>query len=962
VWEPPRSKESRVAAPNQTLGRVLNWHLRGACLQVLGWLRTSRRWLVCLLLLLASLRTIAWLPAGRSPDNANSFSPVMPIQASFSSQLLPWLNANDGGFLNPHIAAALQTLPQYVLSDLGFSTWSAQVVWLVTLYFIGSVLASAAFARLLPSQAKAWPIVAVCGVAYQLSPSLIYGLQDTAAYGLPAAYYWGIPLLFLACSYLVDSRSPLIGPLIGFTSLLLFNDFPSILALLPALVILNLLAAVLRARQMHVRLRTLLARVVYALCWTASLNLWWFLPEYQYRTQLLGTLATSAPSSTVLPNHLFAVLALQWRYPPISSIIPYQGVGLSLTAGVLVALIAFSAPLFFRRNSVALLLYAGWVATIIPLYAYALPLGPAWIALLHQSVYFNVLRNSIRFEFLYAFLFAIVFALGVAGVANAVQTAWGRLGDRRGVGHRSHPMTARRGSRFVPAFITVAAVTVLIAASFPAINGDVVVNTTYNGRTVSPAVPPVRGVSVPAFYYSARAWLQSTFPGAPKMVFPMPGTWLSAGSDLGWGYEGGSAIYESLLPPPLIMNLAGTLTQPSFPAVAASYEFAATGGPPGNATFVPMNGTIGLWSGYTGDSVQLVSENATAGVGLERWTLNMSHYYGTNGHIFTQSITQLPVGAAYISFDLSAPVKGHFYFSWGHSPALVGWYPVSVPDIGNHLVVVTCTSVPPIAYNQTLLPVSAFGNANELAFRYVPSGPLSDSSTVVSISNLTVYVAGTLGLLYYIRSLGAQLIVIDTSIQGGPTAPLENIASFSALQKALDPDLLRTFGNLSVYTVPDSLGLVTAPAAVTSTTNYSLAWQASQSSPSQYFVVDQPAWVSSTSQATDLQVSETSPDSFRVSGECASSCFLALLQNYNDEWQMTDGSHVVRAHFEINGWANAWLLNASGRFSVVIEIAALSALETGLLVSGVLSAGLVVLAVWPRRLVSWLRGTTVRYS
>jgi hypothetical protein len=904
------------------------------------WLASGRRGWAYLVLFVVSLRVVFWLPPGYSPDNANSFSPSMPLVSSPLSNFGPWINATDGGYLNPSIPHAIDAVPQLALSTLGFSTWTAQCIWLVLLYFLGSLLASEAFREIFRNQVGRWLIVASSGIAYQLSPSLIYGLQDTAAYGLPISFFWGIPLLVLLGAYITHRRWRLVAPFFGAATLLFFAEFPTSLVLAPILGVLILAVVGDRAATSGLRLSALAARTSYFVLWAGIFNLWWLLPELQYHGQLLSTLQTSTPPSTVYSNHLFYLLALNWDWPQISSVISYQSVGVSLAAGLVVAIVAFSSVLAYRSSFVGLIFYAIWLLLFIPLYGYSQPVGPYYVGLLHQSTLLNLIRNPVRFEFLFAFLFAMNFATGAALVASTL---------RRIVLQRSERRPARdtlrsKVVRTVPIEVVVTAFVVLVlaAASLPLVNGDVVVNTTYNGSTVLPATPSSHGVRVPGFYAQASTWLMENHPGATKFLLPMPGTWLSAGSRLSWGYEGGAAIYQTLLPPPLIMNQAGTLTQPAFPAVSAAYGFAAAGGSPGPPVSIPMNGTISVWSGYAGDSVRPVAPIGSGGTVTLDWTVNLSRNYGPNGHIFTQTVRGLPAGAAYFGFWITSPEPGRILFGWANETTSVGWYPVSASSTST-FALVSASLPPPINYNASF-PARGFANASQLAFSFIPSGPPVNRSVVIRITNYTAYVADPRGMEYYLESLGADLVVVDSSIVASSPDSLQNLSNYEAVLRFLSPDRVANFGNLTIYSLPGSLPMVSGANFLSPVWNYSLAWS-DRESDSPYFAVDPPDWVGTQFSSIAMTSRWVSDSEVQVAGTCGGRCMIVLLQNFDSLWAADSSTGLRLAHLEVNGWANAWLVNSSGPFSLTIELTPQTTLVLSLF--GSITAGFILVLLSP---------------
>jgi hypothetical protein len=865
-----------------------------------------------------AIRVVWWLPMGNSPDGANSFSPAFPILQPFQLTAFPWNPVLENGFPNPQIPRFIESLPLYGLSALRLGPWATQVIWLFFLYWVGSAVAMLAAARIFPLRGTNLTFLLLVGVGYQLSPSLMFGLQDTAAFGLPIATYWGVPLLTYFVLKLDGTRNWWAPVGVGASTLLLMTEFPA--TLVP-----SLLLAVVLGVLLIVRLPRLVRWSRFAMIggvagiWVGIFNVWWALPEFLYRGQLLQNLGTNLPTGPSEPNHLASLIFLNWYWPDPSTYIGYMGSSWFLVSAFLIFCVAVTSIVVLWRTLNGFLIYSTWFLYLVLVYGSAPPLNGLYQAAYNTTVFSFLTRNPIHFAPTFDLLLAVVFA---AGAEDAIRHGARVVG--RALPHKGRAQTIPMGTsphrrsndHLARIFLTGGFVTILILAGWPLVSGQVVENVTYNGRVVVPATPPSRGVRVPAFYDEARQWLYSHDPGATTMVFPMPDTWLSAASHLSWGYEGTSAIYSTLLGEPLITNNAGTLTSTGFPAIASTYQIAASGGPPGAAVPLDMNRSVSIWSGFAQDAVKYEPTRGPGGSAEFAWSIYLGHDYGVNGHQFTWNLAQpLPQTSAYLGFWLDPHVAGQFSLTWAVNDTEVGWYPTSVPG-GQWSYVLLPMSIPPtFNYNPRSLNVRSFPNASSMVFKFSPSA-LENESGVVELASFAVYPAVTDGIDYYLRSLGAHVIVVDRSIVATAADPLQNLSSYGALLREISDWRLATFGNLTLYELPAPFPMVYSP-EIRSVEQYLLAWSQAQNR-STSFVTNATLGLPSDLAPAAVTYSSPNPGEYVAEVRASGPFVLGLLQNFNPQWVATSGATTYSEHFVLNGFANGWYINRTGTFAIVL--------------------------------------------
>ena len=486
----------------------------------------------------------------------------------------------------------------------------------------------------------------------------------------------------------------------------------------------------------------------------------------------------------------------------------------------------------------------------------------------------------------------------------------------------------------------------LVLAGWPLINGDVVTNTEYNGSALLPASPPSHGVQIPAYYYSARSWLQTNYPGSTKLILPMPDTWLSADSWTTWGYEGGSTIYEDLLPGPILMNDQGPLGILQDNALQDVFTMAASGGAPDYPKTIPLNGTVTLWPGYTGDYVSYIHSSPGTTSPRIVWGVNSSIDWGSNGHQFTLSTPIPPVNNRYLAMDVAVSDPGTFEVTWGVANGTeLGWYSWNLNAVNASSLWIP-TSIPPaLNYDPSRLNVSSFSQADELVFQFHPDQPSTSEIPTVTISNITSYDSDPESFNYYASSLGARLIVTDSSIEASSNNPLQNYTNLGPITSALSGALLANFGRLSIYSVNDSLPLLGCASSWSDATWYWTAL-ATRTSQSGYFLVNPPSWLkpgSADCTLTDLTVSANQYSATVTAGGTA---ILAFLQNADPGWVLTVDGQVVGSQLLVNGFASGWVLNLTGPHRIQLTFLPETVLIVSLAVSLVVSTFLLFLSTF----------------
>lgn len=897
-----------------------------------------------IVMLLTASRVVCWLPYGFTPDNGNSFAPEFPIHTSPLQLAFPWVSLFDGGYPNPAMQGFLNAIPTYAFSAIGLSTWVGDIAFLLVLYTVGSWLAANAAGELLPALRKHWWLLAIVGVAYQLAPPLMYGLQDSAAFGLNVGLFWGPPLLCLSLLRFERDRRVIWGVLTGLGSLLAFSSDIPIFLLVMLLVIF-----VWRAHQFGAVWKTL-ARALEAVAWIAVFNAWWLVTEFTYRTSLLGNLASNTPGQGLFANHFAGTIIFDWTYPPVLAL-PSLGGTISILALTAVAAVTYLGLLQARFARGGFVLGFSFLLIVLIENGYSAPTGHFYYSALLAFPFLNLYRNPEHFTQTFILLFSTLFGAGVLELSGAASRAFGIL--RGGIAAWTTMGRMRRRFRWIPSkagdgVVAVCCIALLCIASLPLITGAVVVNTRYNGVAVTPVPGAIHGVKVPAYYHEAKTWMSSEYPGRTSMIYPMPATWISADANLSWGYQGTSAVYSTLLPTPLVLNSAGSLERTSFPAIQDVYEFAAQGGVPGTPTMVPTNGSIYVWPGYVNDSVNAADPSSPFGNLI--WTLALDTNYGTNGHQFGLTVPSRHSSNGTLVVNFTSSISGTLSFAWGTNASIIGWYPTPVVAQEDGSLVVPLGVPPPFNYDPSVLSTGDFQNATRFLFAFNPENPTEGGFGRIQVSAASIYSVDPGGLPFYIESLGAGLVVADSSFRAAHSDPLQNLTSYARFLSSLSPVSKQVFGNLSVYVLPKYLPAVAGVYNYNVATSSALAWS-ERTSNCPVFLSDNgrvpPPTVGlggSNCDGPSLDVEKANPASYNVRVETAKPFLLVLLQNFDSEWSADVGSRPL-AHLEVNGFANAWWVNATGSLTVQITYGPVKTLYGVVIISVVIGAGLFLASV-----------------
>ena len=904
------------------------------------------------LALLAS-RVVFWLSPGYSPDGGNSYSMLMPAHANPMALMYPWVSYVDNGYANPSIPGPLNNLIAYTYGYTGIGTWGAQIAWLFTLYFVGSLLVALLFDQLFRGSGSGWWAGILAGCAYQLSPSLIYGLQDTAAYGLVIGYYWGIPLFLLVAVAYARRPSRWHPPVMGGASLLLLMAFPAVLGILPIVLILG--AVLMMECSPEGRgLRQLAKFAVATVPWALLANLWWLIPQGMEAGQLTQNLQSNTPlTSSPSTNYFFYVLTQNSSLPPHPAYLSYVGGSVFETALVAMTCVSVLSLLERRFRPVVPTLFAFFLLLTILISGYGWPFGDYYLYVVNSSYVFYLVRNTLRFTYVYMLLAALLFAAGADWAARRV--SWPRTQrtiDRTTAAHPRRrarfPGHTARGRLYSASAVVIACVCILALGGLPLLTGSVLVDTYYTGTALEPYSPSHNGVRVPEYYSQARDWMSANYPDATTIVFPEPDTWLSDQSGLSWQYEGSGGIYNSLLAPPLILNDAGTLASLGYQAISDIYAMASDGGPPINETLTPLNGTVSLWSGYANDSV------AEAGTSLSSehldWNVDVSQEYGGSGHQFEIAIPHPSKLTTYLSLTVQSTVAGSFAYSWLVNGSYIGWYFFHLTPGKLETILLDVNNPPPINYNPSYLTTSSFYMANQLAFKFVGQpGSGSPTRGTLTISNVSTFCSSAPGMMYYLRSLGITLVAYDKSIIGSPVDPLQNFSTYLPALTHMGIAPIASFGNLSFYAVASPLPLFECVDNWTLASAYWSAWTQAGIGDS-YFVDGPLSWLpsrlSGCSFTTDFH--EVGPNSYTATLTTSSPTSVVFLQNFNPLWELTVNGVTDGSHFVANGFANGWLINSTG--IVTIRLSFGPSIVFTLLVDATVAVGILAISgvvAWP---------------
>jgi len=944
------SMAAETIAPPTAVPRTGSGRLRQAFRAVGAWVRKPDGVRTVIFAVLA-LRVLFWLPVGNSPDGGNTFAPVMPVLTPFGSLFSAWNGTQDLGFANGRIAWGISQYPFYIESALRLNTWAATAVWLFILYFMGSVFIAIAARQLFP-RLGAWPAgLILVGVAYQLSPALWFRPIDTSAYELIVGYYWAIPLLFWAVVRAARSTNLWWGPVFGGITLLFSTTFPASLSLLPLLVPLLLWAYFDAARQSQPN-RSAFPKLIWTAAWIVLWNAWWAITEFGERASLVSSVAGSAPNRTwLVPNHLLQLLWLNPLWPTSPAWLPYLGTGFAIAGGFGLAVVAFSALFSYKQEPIVIGFVVAWGLTLLFEYSYGAPLGPYYLAFVQLNPIFYVLRDPVRFSFFFNFLTSILFGLGAWTICDRAWNWYKLRLPRTPLSRTVFRLAYSRNGRVSPVArigIPVGFAVILLLAGFPLVTGEQLVNSREPSVFLSynqPQSPTENGVKVPSYYSAARSWIADHDPGTTTMVFPAAGRTLSdaAGSNLSWGYQGQGTIYSTLFPTPVIFGYNQPPGASYQPGVQQVYLLAANGGPPGNGTNVSMTGP--LTDLYTGPKEQ---ENFTPNLGPPNvtgitWTLNpavAADLYGIQ-----LAISGLPPLTKYVSFWVRSSWGGDLGFKWANSTESSNAYPVQDPTNNWARIVIPLVSASVVSHPGAL-PASEISNATGLDFTYRPNEGQSCTQgqcyVTIQLTGLETFTSTPEGLEYYLQGLGVGVVAVDRSIQSNGRIPTQDLSLMQGALSGLGAPSA-TFGNVTLYQLPGAAATVSATAGWGTPDNYFMAYD-ERSANSPEFILNSTAMPSNgAASVTGLASSDSYTYTVQVS---ASTPFLLTLrQNYDPGWLLCYGGACRSSQLIVDGYANGWIVNATGALTLKIMFQAQDTLVTIAEASLVLGGLLAVLSI-----------------
>jgi hypothetical protein len=83
----------------------------------------------------------------------------------------------------------------------------------------------------------------------------------------------------------------------------------------------------------------------------------------------------------------------------------------------------------------------------------------------------------------------------------------------------------------------------------------------------------------------------------------------------------------------------------------------------------------------------------------------------------------------------------------------------------------------------------------------------------------------------------------------------------------------------------------------------------------------------------EIEFSKQSPTSYVVNANSTNPFVLVLSQSYDDEWEAIIGSEKDSKHFFINNFANAWIIDKSGSYQILLRYSAQNDVEIGRILS-----------------------------
>lgn len=445
---------------------------------------------------------------------------------------------------------------------------------------------------------------------------------------------------------------------------------------------------------------------------------------------------------------------------------------------------------------------------------------------------------------------------------------------------------------FVVGVVFIIIVSTLMVASWPLITGSV--STNYYQ-------PAQRGVAIPGEYASLRNWLASNGGPFRTLLAHTPSVYVSTN----WGFQGSVQFYANYLDSSIVTGI-GTQYSVANPFLSYVYDLTHFIHLQPSATNL-KNATEQDWTSYQGDQVTIDSSGFQNGSAID-WTIS------TPGNMLHEISWSLPSAQDWSAYNAMSV--------WIQNQSDVSGLQVGVMDVNRFVGWFDSFSHMARAndgWTQVILPLQTpdVGEYNASNVIGLWARSLSSDSPVqikMSLFQIGHIEYDSLGWAKLLGTMNVKWVLQDQSLIQS------SWKDFGILddQGVFKP--MFSMGSLTLYSNQYSSEVIHVATSITYLTTLLQASDLISNSsfnPQNSVFIDESNGILATlpsNNTVTLHIAGTQLSGYSVSGYSGGTFVLVLDQQFDPKWELTSSQGQSPTHFQVNGYANAWLVSGSGPY------------------------------------------------
>jgi len=660
------------------------------------------------------------------------------------------------------------------------------------------------------------------------------------------------------------------------------------------------------------------------------LNMFWLLPFFNFeRLSIPLNMLTSTPSS--FASHEFSTLLNvirgfgKWSFFSSIEGLPYLAYSsfymentIVIAATIILPILVFSSIILHRNKTV---IFLGCLSVFFIFMSKGInpPLGELYPLLINNVSIFKAVRES--FYFLQALMIPYSILFGYA-CYSLIKLYSGKV-----------LLKIRKQSfidfRFIGGvFLIILLILPVILTSWPLITGDVI--TQWND-------PDWNGVVLPDSYREVNDILKKNGP-IRVLVLPQGTTYVT----YEWGYSGGRNLLQYELEVPLVMDHPGDeyFSGAADDFVQFIYGLARGGNYEYLSKILAICG-VEFVIVETGLSFELGKEADNYVVDLDNSPFFTKIFESNEIELFKveNSYPQVYVPESIVHYEVT-PVLSNEIMK--HNNLCSGWKGDSILEIEYDGSITNLIMVADGSYTTASKLIDLpFESSNQGYYVLLPFKTSSEASIIVAIKDdngVDNYVYALNPTEKYVRnaysseSLYELIFKIPEEIGG-----VDSIRIFATnfINKEYFGTLSFSFGAITIFDemtfLEENLEKIeldylgeTLEKIKTGEIERNTLFGINNSLT---FFGEVPELIVDNN--TAIEFLKQNPTSYIVNVNSTENFVLILSQSYDDEWQALIESETVSKHFSINGYANAWIIDKSGSFQIMLRYCAQNDVEIG---------------------------------